>query len=98
MQRPRLRLVTLMAPFQRRKPDKTVGAVRELNPRPLASKARIIPLDQRPTTGDSPKNILDGIRTRNPQIRSLMRYPLRHERTKETRRGVAQRRAQGARN
>ena len=23
---------------------------------------------------------LDGIRTRNPQIRSLMRYPLRHER------------------
>ena len=24
--------------------------------------------------------MLDGIRTRNPQIRSLMRYPLRHER------------------
>ena len=23
--------------------------------------------------------MLDGIRTRNPQIRSLMRYPLRHE-------------------
>ena len=28
----------------------------------------------------SPKEcILDGIRTRNPQIRSLVRYPLRHE-------------------
>ena len=26
------------------------------------------------------KTTLDGIRTRNPQIRSLMRYPLRHER------------------
>ncbi len=25
------------------------------------------------------KNMLDGIRTRNPQIRSLVRYPLRHE-------------------
>ena len=25
------------------------------------------------------KIILDGIRTRNPQIRSLVRYPLRHE-------------------
>ena len=25
------------------------------------------------------KSILDGIRTRNPQIRSLVRYPLRHE-------------------
>ena len=23
--------------------------------------------------------MLDGIRTRNPQIRSLVRYPLRHE-------------------
>ena len=55
------------------------GAVRILNPRPLAPKARIIPLDQRPTTGDSLKNMLDGIQTRNPQIRSLMRYPLRHE-------------------
>ena len=29
---------------------------------------------------DTTKNCtLDGIRTRNPQIRSLMRYPLRHE-------------------
>ena len=55
------------------------GAVRELNPRPLAPKARIIPLDQRPKTGESLKNMLGGIRTRNPQIRSLMRYPLRHE-------------------
>ena len=53
------------------------GAVRELNPRPLAPKARIIPLDQRPTA--LLQNMLDGIRTRNPQIRSLMRYPLRHE-------------------
>ena len=25
------------------------------------------------------KIMLDGIRTRNPQIRSLVRYPLRHE-------------------
>ena len=25
------------------------------------------------------KSMLDGIRTRNPQIRSLVRYPLRHE-------------------
>ena len=54
------------------------GAVRELNPRPLAPKARIIPLDQRPTA--LLQNMLDGIRTRNPQIRSLMRCPLRHER------------------
>ena len=53
------------------------GAVRELNPRPLAPKARIIPLDQRPIA--LLQNMLDGIRTRNPQIRSLMRYPLRHE-------------------
>ena len=29
--------------------------------------------------GSKLKSILDGIRTRNPQIRSLMRYPLRHE-------------------
>ena len=29
--------------------NKTLGAVRELNPRPLAPKARIIPLDQQPT-------------------------------------------------
>ena len=58
---------------------KTVGAVRELNPRPLAPKARIIPLDQQPVGAQSLKNMLDGIRTRNPQIRSLMRYPLRHE-------------------
>ena len=28
------------------------------------------------------KSILDGIRTRNPQIRSLVRYPLRHENLK----------------
>ena len=28
---------------------KKKGAVRELNPRPLAPEARIIPLDQRPT-------------------------------------------------
>ena len=55
------------------------GAVRELNPRPLAPKARIIPLDQQPTGEAALKNMLDGIRTRNPQIRSLMRYPLRHE-------------------
>ena len=58
---------------------KTVGAVRELNPRPLAPKARIIPLDQQPVGTKRLKNMLDGIRTRNPQIRSLMRYPLRHE-------------------
>ena len=30
-------------------------------------------------TKDAKKNMLDGIRTRNPQIRSLVRYPLRHE-------------------
>ena len=58
--------------------QKTAGAVRELNPRPLAPKARIIPLDQQPLL----KNMLNGIRTRNPQIRSLMRYPLRHEHLK----------------
>ena len=29
------------------------------------------------------KSILDGIRTRNPQIRSLVRYPLRHENPKQ---------------
>ena len=34
------------------------------------------------------KTTLDGIRTRNPQIRSLMRYPLRHER--KTRVGTKQ--------
>ena len=63
------------------------GAVRELNPRPLAPKARIIPLDQRPTA--LLQNMLDGIRTRNPQIRSLMRYPLRHERCPWCKREVA---------
>ena len=36
------------------------------------------------------KNMLDGIRTRNPQIRSLVRYPLRHEHLLE--------RGQGGRN
>ena len=55
---------------------KIVGAVRELNPRPLAPKARIISLDQQPTGEAALKNMLDGIRTRNPQIRSLMRYPI----------------------
>ena len=55
------------------------GAVRELNPRPLAPKARIIPLDQRPTAGELLKNMLDGSWTLNPQIPSLIRYPLRHE-------------------
>ena len=64
---------------------KIVGAVRELNPRPLAPKARIIPLDQQPTGEAALKNMLDGIRTRNPQIRSLMRYPLRHEHLKPVR-------------
>jgi hypothetical protein len=29
--------------------------------------------------GPAQCKILDGIRTRNPQIRSLVRYPLRHE-------------------
>ena len=38
------------------------GAVRELNPRPLAPKARIIPLDQRPT--EMPKHAR---RDSNPQ-------------------------------
>ena len=61
------------------------GAVRELNPRPLAPKARIIPLDQQPMGEAALKNMLDGIRTRNPQIRSLMRYPLRHEHLKPVR-------------
>ena len=61
------------------KRNKCQGAVRELNPRPPAPKAGIIPLDQRPLNKLILKNMLDGIRTRNPQIRSLMRYPLRHE-------------------
>ena len=30
-------------------------------------------------TCEQKKRMLDGIRTRNPQIRSLVRYPLRHE-------------------
>ncbi len=32
-----------------------------------------------PRPAQNKKNMLDGIRTRNPQIRSLVRYPLRHE-------------------
>ena len=43
--------------------------------------------------GCAKKNMLDGIRTRNPQIRSLVRYPLRHEhlleRGQQGRNGVA---------
>ena len=37
-----------------------------------------------PGTNSTKKYTLDGIRTRNPQIRSLMRYPLRHERISQT--------------
>merc|ERR1712212_907249 len=44
-----------IAPLERASPrekikikNKNTGAVRELNPRPLAPEARIIPLDQRP--------------------------------------------------
>ena len=56
------------------------GAKGESNSRPLAPKARIIPLDHWPLTvsealgtkTDTPR----GIRTLNPQIRSLMRYPV----------------------
>ena len=50
--------------------------MQESNPRPPAPKAGIIPLDQRPFSRTALKNMLDGIRTRNPQIRSLMRYSI----------------------
>ena len=79
---PRLVVLRLWAKKASTGQRKNVGAVRELNPRPLAPKARIIPLDQQPWTSEGLKNMLDGIRTRNPQIRSLMRYPLRHEHLK----------------
>ena len=79
---PRLVVLRLWAKKASTGQRKNAGAVRELNPRPLAPKARIIPLDQQPWTSEGLKNMLDGIRTRNPQIRSLMRYPLRHEHLK----------------
>ena len=53
-----------------------------VRPKPIAL---VIPLDQQPTEEPVLKNMLDGIRTRNPQIQSLMRYPLRHKHLKHVR-------------
>ena len=53
------------------------GAKGESNPRPLAPKARIIPLDHWPV--DTFKSTFGGARTRDHKIKSLALYHLSYE-------------------
>ena len=54
--------------------------MRGSNPRPLAHKTNTLPTElmEQYSWRETKKIVPGGTRTPNPQIRSLMRYPLRH--------------------